>query len=64
MAARGAVLPRFVVRLGRGVGRGMGCRLVSRGIEADKAPAFRRLTQALADLVGIVEDGGKIGPEA
>jgi hypothetical protein len=32
-------------------------------LKREKALAFRILTQALADLVGIVEHGGKIGPE-
>jgi hypothetical protein len=32
-------------------------------LKREKALAFRTLTQALADLVGIIEHGGKIGPE-
>jgi hypothetical protein len=32
-------------------------------LKQEKALAFRTLTQALADLIGIVEHGGKVGSE-
>jgi hypothetical protein len=32
-------------------------------LKAEKALAFRTLTRALADLIGIVEHGGKVGSE-